>query len=96
MATKSKLRSPSDVTYRISLQYQDLKDIAPGCDEPGCDHGWIHWQHPMKPQGVIMSSSPCQKCNVDDKKPNPIEPIGSTCEISREVCTKTEKRIIRR
>jgi hypothetical protein len=24
-----------------------------------CDKGWIHHQHPTKPQGVIMNSSPC-------------------------------------
>lgn len=29
--------------------------------------GWIHHQHPLKPPGVIMSSTPCQKCNKDMK-----------------------------
>jgi hypothetical protein len=28
-----------------------------------CDNGWIHHQHPMKPHGVIMNSTPCPACN---------------------------------
>lgn len=34
-----------------------------------CDNGWVHHQHPMKPLGVIMNSTPCPVCN-----PNGITP----------------------
>ena len=34
-----------------------------------CDHGWVHHQHPMKPPGVIMSSTPCPICNPQGAQP---------------------------
>lgn len=30
-----------------------------------CDNGWVHHQHPMKPPGVIMSSTPCPLCQPE-------------------------------
>jgi hypothetical protein len=41
-----------------------------------CDDGWIHYQHPCKPAGVIMNSEPCPVCNPTGKeKPHPSEGI---------------------
>jgi len=31
---------------------------------------WIHHQHPTKPVGVIMSSTPCPNCNPQGHIPN--------------------------
>jgi hypothetical protein len=61
--------SPHDDKYK-QLQEQELaKEEAVSCDAPGCDRGWIHHQHPMKPPGVIINSTPCQQCNADRSKP---------------------------
>jgi hypothetical protein len=45
----------------------DAKELHDRC----CDRGWIHHQHPLKPKGVIMNSTPCEHCNVDQRKPYP-------------------------
>lgn len=39
------------------------------CEDPACDFGWIHIQHPCKGPGVIVSSIPCPKCNPEGKIP---------------------------
>lgn len=40
---------------------------------PGhCQDGWVRWQHPTKPIGIVMSVTPCQVCNIDGKKPAPV------------------------
>lgn len=41
------------------------------CKKPGCDKGWLHHQHPLKPPGVIMHSTPCPECNLGGHKPHP-------------------------
>ena len=58
------------------MKYPDPKDVAPSCDALGCDHGWIHHQHPLKPPGVSMCTTPCEKCNADGKKLDPSASIG--------------------
>lgn len=36
-----------------------------------CDAGWVHIQHPLKPQGVSMATVPCEECNYHGKIPLP-------------------------
>ncbi len=40
---------------------------------PGCvdGSGWIHYQAPNKPRGVLSHSEPCPTCNPRGSRPTP-------------------------
>ncbi len=57
--------------------------MAEDCKKKGCANGWIHHQHPLKPPGVILNSTPCPTCNADSSKPY-TWPKGSFFSITAE------------
>jgi len=54
------------------LVTQYIDKIGAGNVTCKCDGGWIRHQHPMKPIGVIMNSTPCLICNYNGLKPDPL------------------------
>ena len=41
------------------------------CDVCVDGSGWIHFQDPEKPVGVLLFSVPCPECNKDGFRPTP-------------------------
>jgi hypothetical protein len=48
---------------------RQVRQLLLDCGEPGCNYGWIAYQHPYKAPGVASQTLPCEKCNPDQLRP---------------------------